>query len=76
MINFIRILIVDIDKTKSYLILSTGCPPKIGISVLFIFFTIFFMTVNFTLDIENCLYLEDFLKSSFTIEKFAIKKNI
>ena len=41
-----------------------GDPEKIGISVFFIVFCNFFwVTVNYTIKIENCLYLEDFLKS-------------
>ena len=41
-----------------------GDPEKIGISVFFnVFCTFFWVTVNYTIQIGNCLYLEDFLKS-------------
>ena len=44
--------------------LTTGCPQN-NRDYRFIHncLPIFLMTVNFTLNIENCLYLEDFLKS-------------
>ena len=39
-------------------------PEKIGISVFFnVFFNFFWVTVNYTIRTENCLYWEDFLKS-------------
>ena len=54
-----------------------GDPKKIGISVFFIVFCNFFwVTVNYTIKIENCLYLADFLKSIEHNRKIRNSKNV
>ena len=51
-------------------------PKKIGISVFSTFFANFFgVTVNYTIQIGNCLYLVEFLKSIEHDRKIRNSKN-
>ena len=67
--------------------LVQGDPKKIGISVFFnVFCNFFWVTVNYTIKIENCLCIADFLKaiehnrkirnSNFFLEKKFVKQKM
>ena len=69
-------MICVVTYNISIYIYIQGDQEKIGISVFFVVFCNFFwVAVNYTIKIENCLYLEDFLKSIEHNRKIRNSKN-